>query len=107
MCSDSRRADLLAVLGNRSQPEGTRKSGPLEKEYCGPLGNPISLAASRANGLGRAGHEENWFLRKKYGTYWWDLDFGLNRGNEEKWFRKENVPWALFGAELEGLPESR
>jgi hypothetical protein len=53
------------------------------------------------------GHEENWFLRKKYGTYWWDLDFGLNRGNEEKWFRKENVPWALFGAELEGLPESR
>jgi hypothetical protein len=34
------------------------------------------------------------------------LGLGLNRGNEEKWFRKENVPWALFGAELEGFPAS-
>jgi hypothetical protein len=34
----------------------------------------------------------------------WDL--GLNRGDEEKWFRKENVPGKLFIAELEGLPTS-
>jgi hypothetical protein len=34
------------------------------------------------------------------------LGLGLNRGNEEKWFRKENEPWALFGAELEGFPAS-
>jgi len=28
------------------------------------------------------------------------------KGNEEKWFRKENVPGSLFVAELEGLPTS-
>jgi hypothetical protein len=33
-------------------------------------------------------------------------DLGLNRGDEEKWFRKENVPGKLFIAELEGLPAS-
>lgn len=54
-CSDSRRADLLALLGNRSQPEGTRESGSLEKSAAVPLANPISLAASRANALGRPG----------------------------------------------------
>jgi hypothetical protein len=36
-CSDSRRADLLAFLGNRSQREGTRKSGSLEKSAAVPL----------------------------------------------------------------------
>ena len=36
-CSDSRRADLLALRGNRSQPEGTRKSGSLEKSAAVPL----------------------------------------------------------------------
>ena len=35
------------------------------------------------------------------------MDLRLNRGDEEKWFRKENVPGSLFVAELEGLPESR
>jgi hypothetical protein len=45
-CSDSRRADLLALLGNRSQPEGTRKSGSLEKSAA-VLYEPDFLAASR------------------------------------------------------------
>ena len=35
------------------------------------------------------------------------MDLGLNRGDEEKWFRKENVPSKLFVAELEGLPDGR
>ena len=74
------------------------------------LANPISLAASMGERARPGGHEENWFLRKKLlapagGARL--LDFGLNRGNEEKWFRKENVRGTLFVAELEGLPESR
>ena len=36
-CNDSRRSDLLAFLGNRSQREGTRKSGSLEKSAAVPL----------------------------------------------------------------------
>ena len=36
-CRDSRQADLPALLGNRSQPEGTRKSGSLEKGAAVPL----------------------------------------------------------------------
>jgi len=45
---------------------------------------------------------------KKVSHRWWSLllDLGLNRGDEEKWFRKENVPGKLFIAELEGLPTS-
>jgi hypothetical protein len=34
------------------------------------------------------------------------MDLGLNSGDEEKWFRKENVPGKLFIAEFEGLPTS-
>jgi len=51
------------------------------KECGGPLA--ITLAASRANGLGRAGHEENWFLRKKYGTWWWGLTPGFRSEQRE------------------------
>jgi hypothetical protein len=41
------------------------------------------------------GHEEKWFPRKQCGDLVsLILGLGLNRGNEEKWFRKENVPWA-------------
>ena len=36
----------------------------------------------------------------------WLLDLGRNSGNEEKWFRHENVLGTLFVAELEGLPTS-
>ena len=35
------------------------------------------------------------------------MDVGLNTGNEEKWFRKENVLETFFVAELEGLPDGR
>ena len=74
------------------------------KEYGGPVANPISLAAStRTGSVGR--HEEKWFLRKQYrnsgGAFL--LGLGVNRGDEEKWFRKENVPanrsslnWKVF-----------
>ena len=34
------------------------------------------------------------------------LGLGLKRGDEEKWFRKENVPGKLFIVELEGFPAS-
>jgi len=55
MCSDSRRADLLAVLGNRSQPEGTRKSGSLENSAAVQPCEPDFSGCLYANGLGRAG----------------------------------------------------
>ena len=63
-CNDSRRSDLLAFLGNRSQREGTRKSGSLEKSAAVPLRTRFPWLP-----LGRrarpGGHEQNWFLRKK------------------------------------------
>jgi hypothetical protein len=31
----------------------------------------------------------------------------VTEGNEGKWFRRGNVPGSFFGAELEGLSESR
>ena len=77
------------------------------KSAAVPLRTRLPLAASRRTGsAGR--HEEKWFLRKKYRTSGGArlLVLGLNRGDEEKWFRKENVPGKLFIAELEGLPTS-
>jgi len=44
--------------------------------------------------------------KKSVATVGLILSLGLNRGNEEKWFRKENVPGKLFIAELGGLPTS-
>src|SRR5579863_3704330 len=88
-------------------PGGTRKVVPSKRVWRSPLrtGFPWPPLRERAR---PGGHEGKWFLRKKYGAFSGarPLDFCLNRGNEEKWFRKENVPGTLFVAELEGLPVS-
>jgi len=81
-CSDSRRADLLALLGNRSQPEGTRKSGSPEKSAAAPLRTRFPWQPLGRTGSA-GGHEENWFLRKKYGTCWWGLTPGFRSEQRE------------------------
>jgi hypothetical protein len=80
---DSWRADLLVLPGNRSQPGGTRKSGSLEKSAAAPLRTRFPLAASRGERARPGGHEENWFLRKKYGTCWWGLIPGFRSEQRE------------------------
>jgi len=48
-------------------PEGTRKSGSLEKSAAVPLRTRFPwLPLGRTGSAGR--HEEKWFLRKKYGA---------------------------------------
>ena len=109
-CGDSRRADLPALLGNRSQPEGTRKSGSLEKSAPTPAGATSWLPRRRSE---PEGTEEKWFRQETVQRPCGlcplsSADASLNRGNEENWFRRERSRLAanVTGGEPKGMRKS-
>jgi hypothetical protein len=105
---DSRRSDLLAFLGNRSQREGTRKSGSLEKSAAVPC-EPDFPGCLWGDGLGPGAGIRKVVPSKKVSHLWWSLTPGPRseqRVMGKSGSVKKMCRGKLFIAELEGLRTS-
>ena len=106
-CSDAAGRDLLAFLAGRSKPEGNEEKWFRREKVqrlCVPhlLGSAVpSLPPQGMRKTGSAEKDCDSGRTSPPGRRW------RTEGNEEKWFRKTNVPGSLFVAELKDSPEGR